>query len=91
MHTDRCGNIRRQKCRGKGSGKEVKIQQYRYRNTTKVKHDMYDCTGNNWSHWNSNEKLKENFGRYIRKILDRFTTKDSYTWNITHNTESTAV
>jgi len=23
--------------------------------------------------------------------LDRFATKDSYTWNITHNTESTAV
>ena len=26
-----------------------------------------------------------------RQTLDRFTTKDSYTWNITHNTESTAV
>ena len=26
-----------------------------------------------------------------RKTFDRFTTKDSYTWNITHNTESTAV
>ena len=25
------------------------------------------------------------------KTFDRFTTKDSYTWNITHNTESTAV
>jgi hypothetical protein len=24
-------------------------------------------------------------------MFDRFTTKDSYTWNITHNTESTAV
>jgi hypothetical protein len=23
--------------------------------------------------------------------FDRFTTKESYTWNITHNTESTAV
>jgi hypothetical protein len=23
--------------------------------------------------------------------LDRFTTKDSYTWNIIHNTKSTAV
>ena len=21
---------------------------------------MYDCTSNNWSQWNSNEKLKEN-------------------------------
>jgi hypothetical protein len=26
MHTDRCGNNRRQKCCAKGSGKEVKIQ-----------------------------------------------------------------
>ena len=45
----------------------------------------------NWSHWNSNEKLREKFGNYTRKTLDRFTTKDSYTWNITHNTESTAM
>jgi hypothetical protein len=27
----------------------------------------------------------------LRKTFDRFTTKDSYTWNITHNTGSTAV
>ena len=52
---------------------------------------MYDYTSNNWSHWNSNEKLKEKFGSCTRKTFDRFTTKDSYTWNITHNTESTAV
>ena len=31
------------------------------------------------------------FGNCTRKALDRLTTKDSYTWNITHNTESTAV
>ena len=53
--------------------------------------EMYDYTNNNWSHWNSNEKLKEKSGSCARKTLDRFTTKDSYTWNITHNTESTAV
>ena len=52
---------------------------------------MYDCASNNWSHWNSNKKLKEKFGNCTRKTFDRFTTKDSYTWNITHNTESTAV
>jgi hypothetical protein len=46
---------------------------------------------NNSSHWNSNEKLKEKFGRYTRKTFDKFTTKDSYSWNNTHNTESTAV
>jgi hypothetical protein len=52
---------------------------------------MYDYTSNNLSHWNSNEKLKENFGSYTRKTFDGFTTKDSYTWNIEHNTENTAV
>ena len=52
---------------------------------------MYDYIGNNWSHLNSNEKLTEKFGSYTRKIFDRFTTTDSYTWNIMHNTESTAV
>jgi hypothetical protein len=40
---------------------------------------------------NNNEKLKVKFGSCTRKTFDRFTTKDSYTWNITHNTESTAV
>jgi len=62
-----------------------------YRVTTYVEPEMYYCTSNNWSDWNSNEKLKEKFGICTRKTFDRFTTKDSYTWNITHNTESTAV
>jgi len=48
-------------------------------------------TSNNLSHWNSNEKLKEKFRSCTRKTFDRFTTKDSYTWNITLNMESTAV
>jgi hypothetical protein len=93
MHTDRCGNTRRQKCRAKGSGKEVKIQECRYGDTTNVKPEMCDYTSNNRSHWNSNKKLKEKFGRYTRtrKTLDRSTTKDTYTWNITHNTGSTEV
>ena len=91
MHTDRCSNIRRQKCCAKGSRKEVKIQEFIYRDTMNVELEMYDCTSNNWSQWNSNEKLKEKFGSCTRKTFDRFTTKDSYTWNITHNTESTAV
>jgi len=91
MHTDRCGNTCRQKCCAKGSGKEVKIQEFVYRDTANVEPEMYDCTGNNWSHWNSNEKLKEKFGSCTGKTFDRFTTKDSCTWNITHNTESTAV
>ena len=72
-------------------GKEVKIQEFMYRDTTNVEPEMYDCTGNNWSHWNCNEKLKGKFGSCMRKAFDRFTTKDSYTWNNTYNTESTAV
>jgi hypothetical protein len=47
-------------------------------------------TGNNNNN-NNNEKLKKKFGSRTRKTFHRFTTKDSYTWNITHNTESTAV
>ena len=35
--------------------------------------------------------LKKKSGSCTRKTFERFTTKDSYTWNITHNTESTAV
>jgi hypothetical protein len=36
MHTDRCGNTGRQKCCAKGSGKEVKIQEFMYRDTASV-------------------------------------------------------
>ena len=90
MHTDRHGNTRRQKC-AKGRRKEGEIQEFMYRDTTNVEPEIYDYTNNNWSHWNRNEKLKEKFGSCTRKTLDRFTTKDSYTWNITNNTESTAV
>ena len=91
MHTDRCGNTHRQKCCANESGKEVKTQVFVYRGTMNVEPQMYDCTSNNWSHWNSNEKLKEKFGRCTRKTLDRFTTKDNCSFNITHNTESTAM
>jgi hypothetical protein len=70
---------------------KVKIKEFMYRATRNVGHEMYDYTSNNWSHWNSNEKLNEKSGSYTRKTFDRFTTKGSYTCNITHNTESTAV
>jgi hypothetical protein len=35
--------------------------------------------------------LNKNLEGGTRKTFDRFTTKNSYTWNITRNTESTAV
>jgi hypothetical protein len=44
MHTDRCGNTRRQKCFAKGSGKEVKIQEFVYRDTTNVEPEIYNYT-----------------------------------------------
>ena len=54
-----------------------------------------------WSPDVTVEKLKRTVTNYYvflviiiistRKTFGRFTTKDSYTWNITHNTESTAV
>ena len=75
----------------KGSGKEVKIKEFMYRDATNVEPEMYDYTSNNWRHWNSNEKLKEKFGSCTRNTFDRFTTKDSHTWNITHGRGSTAV
>jgi hypothetical protein len=56
-----------------------------------VELEMYDYTSYNWSHWNINKKLKEKSVSYTRKMFDRFTTADSYTWNITHNIQSTAV
>jgi len=32
-----------------------------YRNLTNVEPEMYVYTSNIWSHWNSNENLKEKF------------------------------
>ena len=52
---------------------------------------MYDYTSNNCSHQNSNKRLKVKFGSHTRKTFNRFTTKDSYTWNMTHNMGSTVV
>jgi hypothetical protein len=46
-----------------------------YRDTTNVEPEMYDCTSNNWSHWNSNEKLKKNLeavpGKYSIDSLQK--------------------
>jgi hypothetical protein len=66
-------NTGRQKCRVKGSGKEVKIQESRYRGTTNVEREMYDYTIYSWSHWNSNERSKEKSRSYTRETFDRFT------------------
>jgi len=46
-----------------------------YRDTTNVGPEMYDCTSKSWSHWNSNEKLKEKFESCTRKTFDRLKPK----------------
>jgi len=42
------------------SSNKVKIKEFICRDKTNVGPKMYDYTSNNWSHWNSNEKLREN-------------------------------
>jgi hypothetical protein len=44
-----------------------KVQEFRYRDTTNVEPEMYDYTSYNWSHWNSNEKLKEKNRKLYQK------------------------
>ena len=56
-----------------------------------VEHEMYDYTGNIWSHPNSNKMFKEKFGCHSRKTLDRFRTKNNCTKNNTRNAGGTAV
>jgi hypothetical protein len=90
MHAGRCGNTCGQNCRAKGSGKEAKVLEFMYRDTANVEHAMCDCTGNMWSHWNSYERFKEQFGNHNGVTFSRFSTKDSCSWNIIHNMESAA-
>jgi hypothetical protein len=43
-------NTGTQKCRAKGRNKEVKIQQFRYRDTTNVEIEMYGYSSYNWNY-----------------------------------------
>ena len=56
MHIDTCGNTHRQKCHANGSRKELKYKSL-FRDTTNVEREMYDYTGDNWSHQNNNKKV----------------------------------
>ena len=91
MHTDRCGNTADRSVMQKEAEKKLKIQRVMYRDTRNVKHETYNYTGTNCSHRNGNKRFKNKFGSHIRKAFNRLTTKYSCTWNITHNTEITAV
>jgi hypothetical protein len=74
MHTDRCGNNRRQKCRAKGSGKEVKIQECVYRDTTNVEPEMYDTVISEATGI-VRKNFRKKLGSCTRKTFDRFTKK----------------
>jgi glutaredoxin 2 len=60
-----------------------------YRDVTNVEYEVNDYTVKleppEWV-----KKSFKNFGSHAKKKFNRFTTKDKYTCNITHNTESTA-
>jgi hypothetical protein len=74
----------------KGSKKETKIQKFMYRSSTNVVHEVSDNNGNNSNQRNSNRRFKGKFGSRAKKTFSLFNTKDSFTRNMTHNTESTA-
>jgi hypothetical protein len=75
----------------KEAARKLKYKEFMCKDTTHVEREIYDYTSGNWSHPNSNKRFKEKFGSHTRKTFSRFTTKDSYTWDITRHTESTAV
>jgi hypothetical protein len=88
MHTDRCGNTRGQNCHAKGSGKDGKIQELckEIQRMCNLKCEIIPVI--NGATGIVTKGLKEEFGIHARKNFNRFTTKDSYTWNITHHTGS---
>jgi hypothetical protein len=48
-----------------------------YRYTINVEPEMYDYSGDNWSHQNSNKMFKGIFGNDTRKTFSRFAIKVS--------------
>ena len=90
MHTDRWGNTTRQKYFAKESRKENNFKSLCIEIQRLLENEMYDYTGNNWSHQNSNKMLRKIWKPYQEDIR-YIHYKDSYTGNITHNTESAAV
>jgi len=67
----------------KRSGIKIK-----FRSLCKEIQRMCCYTGNNWSHKVRNERFKERSGSRTGRPFDRFTAKDSCTWNSTHNMET---
>ena len=53
-------NTCRQKCCANGSRKEVKIQEFMYRDTANVEPEMRDHPSNKWSQWDRTRSLRKN-------------------------------
>ena len=87
---DRCGNNSGRNCHAKDVGMK-KICEFTSRDTKNVEHEMLDCTGGNWSDRNSKERVKEKFVGHTRETFIIFSTKESCTWDSTHNTVCSAV
>jgi hypothetical protein len=90
LHHRFCNNNNNNNNNNKGSGKKLK-----YNSLCKKLHRMWtlkctilpvimEATG-------ILTRIKETFGSCTGKTFDRFNTKSSCTWNITHNAENTAV
>jgi hypothetical protein len=58
--------------------KKAKIQEFRYRDTTSVEHEMYYYTDLNWSHRNSNKRFTVLFGSHTRKTFNSHYNRQPY-------------
>ena len=61
------------------------------RDETNVEYEMYDYSGNKWSHRNTYKTFKQKLRSHTMKTFNRLTTTHICTWNIAHNMESAAV
>jgi hypothetical protein len=52
------------------SCKRKEKRKFTYRDTTNVEHEMYDDTGSNWNHRNSNNRFKAKRENHTRKTFD---------------------
>ena len=77
MHTDRCGNGNGQERNATEAEKRAKVQEFTFRDTSNVGHEMYDCTVIIGNTGIGTKKVKVKFGRRTGKTFNRFTTKDS--------------
>jgi hypothetical protein len=73
----------------KKAEKESKIQEFMYRDTMNVEHEMHGDTSNKWGQVTKG-LVKRKTGGNSRKIFNRLTTENMY-WNCAHNAESTPV